>query len=177
MAARSYAFAMLFALTACKSAQEKCNEGRAAALSAWQARIAGLTQARKLAIDTEAASQLELSGKIEPRTSAAAAKAASARYERSDDAWQRAYVAAQNAACSADPDCTRVRHAAAEALDQQKDIDEKLSAASAVRTAVASNPALSKQLTDAVIPEQGSQSLDRAKQATAHFYEACKDLK
>ncbi len=176
-AALSWALLTTVAVPACKSAEDKCTLAQNAAEQAWQMQLTDLQAQAKQARAAQASSETKLIKEIEPRLAQAAEKAASARYNRDDDAWMRAYKANQNAACARDPECARTKQTNAEAKDKQQNLVPKLMAVQAALATVRGAADKAWQAAQAVMPELGNQLLDTAKQHSAAAYAACKDLK
>src|SRR5262245_24043749 len=89
----------LFApLRGCKSAEERCAEGQAAAAAGWTAYHAELKRLHEGAIKEQAEAQAKISGPIEKRLGVLAAKQADALYNRDSSAWLRAYDASLQSA-------------------------------------------------------------------------------
>ncbi|HEX2678205.1 MAG TPA: hypothetical protein VHM19_16235 [Polyangiales bacterium] len=167
--------ATVVALAACKSAEQKCAEARGTANAAWDGAISfandGVTRAKAVRSKAE----LTITREIEPRISNAAMAAAAAQYDRNTDAFQRAYVAAQSALCLADKQCTQVKHEDAEARDQQHDLEALLASIRGVLDAMPRDPALAKQLSDAIVVDENV-LLDTAKKQTVAMFNVCKDV-
>lgn len=170
------ALCALCILTGCKSAEEKCELARTSAEQAWRAYIASMESAQADALATQADAKSKLAGPIEARLSEAAARAASQRYDRSTDAWQRAYQANQSAACANDPECTQLKDANAEAIDRAGDLARKLPQARSALNALRADAQSAQRSAAEITPEQGNTPLQNAKLGSAAVLTACKDL-
>ena len=170
------ALCSLKSLSGCKSQAEKCDAARTNAEQAWRIYVTALASARAAALATQADTKSKLTGQVEARLSDASARAASQRYDRGTDAWQRAYQANQSAACAGDSECAQLKQANANAIEQTDDLMHKLPLARAGLAALRGDAEAIKRAAAAVTPEQGNAPLQKAKLASDAAYRACKDL-
>lgn len=163
-------------LIACKSAEEECEEARVNAERGWQQMIDTHMKAHSASVAAQTEATTRLIRDIEPRLSAAAEQAATQRYDRGTDAWQRAFIASQNALCSAEPECSQIKRENAAAQAAQEELVEKLVSERAALAAVRQAPARMKEAAKQVTPDVKDAALQGAKQASEAAYEACKDI-
>lgn len=167
--------ALACALCACTSAEKECAEARVTAQAVWRAHIETLEHARTRSVAAQANARLELN-QIEPKLSDEAAASASARYDRSTDAWQRAFVAAQSAACGKQPRCAELRALDADAREQQEDLTGKLVTANAVLGSLNTSAERARSLASALVPQPDEPLLAEAKKKALAMFETCKDV-
>jgi hypothetical protein len=159
----------------CKDAQEKCEDARVAAERSWGDYIAALEAAHAQAVAVQAKSKLSMTREVEPRISARASQAASARFERGVDGWHRAFVAAQAEECTKDALCTQLRHDEAVARDTQAELEAKLRPAKLALTGVRSSAERARDSADVVTPDPDDARVATAKRSSAAVYETCHD--
>jgi hypothetical protein len=166
----------LLAACACASAEDKCEEARALAESSWQAVIDSHEKARKASVAAQGEATTRLAREIQPRFSAPAAQAASARYDRNTDAWQRAFDASRNAMCAQDPECTQLKRENAQAQAAQVELAEKLESERAAHDAVRKTADEMKRLAATAYPDTANAALQAARKASEAAFAACNGL-
>jgi hypothetical protein len=175
---RALAAALMFGFAAagCKSAEEECEEARVTAEQAWQSVIDTHEMTRTASIAAQAEAKTKLVREVEPRLSDKAAQGASARYDRSSDAWQRAFESTRNALCAEDPECAQLKRENAQAQAVQEDLAEKLATERLALEAIRKTPDDMRRTAMAVIPDTANDALKGARKASDAAAETCKDV-
>jgi hypothetical protein len=170
--------ALLAPLGGCKSAEERCTEGQAAALAGWSAYHAELKRLHDAAIAEQAEAKSKISGPIEKRLGAVAEKQADALYNRDSSAWLRAYDASLQAACGEDPECFALKQKSATARQLSEDLAPRLIAVQAAIDAASDTGESAQAAASAVKDDyERAEPLKAARQASQAADEACDGVK
>jgi hypothetical protein len=160
-------------LAACKSAEQKCAERRAAGTAAWSAYIDPLEAEHKAATETIRNAHSALKGSVEPRISDAANKLADQRYIPGSEGWSRGRVIVFNELCGKDAECSKLKHDISDAQNTVSDLAERLEPARAARKALEGNASGAKAAADAAIIDPDRPALKLAQAASAEAQAAC----
>jgi hypothetical protein len=170
--------AALVVLCGCKSAEEKCREAQGAAQASWTSYHTELQRLHAAAVTEQAEAQAKLSGPIEKRLSEAATKQADQRYDRTSSAWLRAYDAAMQTACSAEPECSGLKERSATAKQRSEELAPRLIAAQAAVEATTDLQAKAQAAAASVRDDFERVALVKAaRAATEAAGEACSGVK
>lgn len=167
---------LLMASAGCKSARERCDLARGAAVSAFEGYVGELEATRAAHLAEISGSKQKLANEIEPRIADAARATTDRLYQVGSDAWVRGYHVAQNDLCMKDRECSSHKHGLAEAQAKLTDLDERLSFARAALTAVGEDLGVARERAQTVILDPERPSLKPAQQAVLEAYEQCKDV-
>jgi hypothetical protein len=160
----------------CQSAAEKCSKAQAAAGTAWAAYVKQLESVRAQALATQGAAHRKLIDEVDKRLAPEAQKAADGRYDRSSEAWLRAYRSSFDAVCTRDAQCRGLRRQEVESTATIADLTERLGPATAAASAARGLAAAAKRTSEAVILHLEYPQVKAAQQLTLEAYERCKDL-
>jgi len=164
------------ALWACESAQKKCAKANDSAAGAWAAYVGQLESVRDRAVAVQSASHKRLIDQVDKRLEPQAQTAADARYDRSSEAWLRAYRSSFDALCTKDAECADLKQKQAEAIAVMEDFNERLPLAIAAAKAAHGPPDEAKRTSEAVILHPEYPQVKAAQQLSLDAYERCKDL-
>ena len=164
------------ALSACMSAQEKCDKARSEAAGAWEAYASVMAAARDQRRARIKDIATAMRGDINERLSQRAAAEASRLHRQGTAEWHRAYTARQQAGCTSDPECSKLRLERATAEHEAASLDERISAARRAKQAARETPKTAREAVEAVEEdfEFAEVKLARASSEVAH--EACSGL-
>lgn len=166
----------VLALGACKSAEERCAESRAAAGTAWAGYIDPLTGEHKAASETIKEAHRTLKATVEPRIGEAANKLADQRYIPGTEGWSRGRVVVFDQLCKQDGQCAKLKHDIADAQNKLVDLDERLAPALAARKALEGNASGAKAAADNAIIDPERPTLKLAQAASAEAEAACEGV-
>lgn len=165
----------LLAIGGCKSAEEECAQARAAAHTAWAGYIDPLSIEHTAASETVKEAHRTLKTAVEPRLGEAANKVADQRYIPGTEGWSRGRSVVFGQLCAQDSECSKLKHAIADAQRRIEDIDERLEPALAARNALDGSASDAKAAADGAIIDPDRPALKLAQAASARIGPACED--
>lgn len=168
--------AAMLAICACESAIKKCAKANDAAASAWAAYVGELESVRDRAVSVQGASHKRLIDEVDKRLAPQAQQAADARYDRSSEAWLRAYRSGFDGLCTKDAECAGLKQKQAEASAVIEDFNERLPLATAAATAAHGPAAAARKASEAVLLHPEYPQVKAAQELSLDAYDHCKDL-